>query len=91
MKPTKLPAKAQLVMFVSHMLFPVVMAPAFLPSGAQLMWDYFGAPAFPIGLALGIAMFAAAAAAYYFSLEPLASLLERREKKILDTLGTDVE
>ncbi|HMJ90881.1 MAG TPA: hypothetical protein VK530_13755, partial [Candidatus Acidoferrum sp.] len=91
MKPTKMPAKAMLMMFLTHMLFPVVMLPAFIPQLAQLLWDLGKLPPVPIGLLLSLIFAAAAAAGYWFSLEPLGRLLQQHEQKILDVLGTEVE
>jgi hypothetical protein len=91
MKPTKMPAKAMLVMFLTHMLFPVVMAPAFVPPLAQLLWRVFKLPSVPIGLLLSLAFAAAAVAGYGFSLGPLGRLLQQREQKILDVLASEVE
>jgi ABC-2 type transport system permease protein len=91
MKPTKLPAKVQLVMFATHLLFPVVMIPAFIPSIAQAVWDYAGWTPIPINLILSVLLAAGAGIAYWMSLEPFARLLQQREQQILEVLGSDVE
>jgi ABC-2 type transport system permease protein len=91
MKPTKMPAKAMLMMFLTHMLFPIVMAPAFMPPLAQLLWNLAKLPPVPIGLLLSLICAAAAAVGYWFSLAPLGRLLQQREQKILDVLASEVE
>lgn len=91
MKPTKMPAKAMLLMFLTHLMFPMVMAPAFIPSVAQLLWDLGKLPPVPIGLFLALLCAGAAAAGYWFTLRPLGRLLQKREHNILEALAADVE
>jgi len=91
MKPTKMPAKAQLALFFSHMLFPLVMAPAAVPTLAQFLWDLAGWPHLPVNLLLAAAFAAGAAVGYWKSLGPLSRLLQRRESVMLDTIGVEIE
>jgi ABC-2 type transport system permease protein len=91
MKPTKMPAKAALMMFVTHMFFPFVMLPAFAPPVAQLLWNMGKLPPVPVGLILSVGLATAAGAAYWLSLGPFGRLLQERELKILEVLASDVE
>jgi hypothetical protein len=92
MKATKLPAKTLLMTFLCMVLFPLLVAPAFVPPLAQLLWQLAGGPAFlPLNLLLSIALATLVAVAYWHSLAPLGRLLHRREIEILGVVTTDVE
>jgi ABC-2 type transport system permease protein len=91
-KPTKMPAVRMLVVFFSHALFPVVIAPVFIPPLAELLCQVGGwSRAVPVNLLLSIALAALAAWAYWRSLGPLGRLLQQREKNILDAVTAEVE
>ena len=92
MKPTKMPALAMLVMILCQMLFPMAIAPAFVPPLLELIWNKAGWPAgVPVSFLLSAALAAVAALAYHKSLPPLGRLLQRRETKILSMVSVEVE
>jgi hypothetical protein len=91
-KPTKMTAKAILLMIGCHLLFPLVMLPVALPPLIELLWVMGGGPsAVPVSLLLSILLSAIAALLYWKSLDPLGALLRRREIQILDTVSAAVE
>ncbi len=92
LKPTKMPGLAMLVMMLCQMLFPVAMAPAFVPPLAELVWRQAGWPdGVPVNLILSVALAALALFAYWQTLGPLGRLLQRRETKILGVVTVEVE
>jgi ABC-type multidrug transport system permease subunit len=92
MKPTKMPGLAMLVMILCQMLFPVAMAPAFVPPLAGLLWRLAGWPdVVPVNLILSFLLAALVAFAYWQTLGPLGRLLQRRETKILGVVTVEVE
>ena len=92
LKPTKMPGLAMLMMFFSHMLFPVAMMPVFVPPLAQLLWRLAGWPgAVPVNLLFSAAFAAMAVVGYWQTLGPLGRLLQRREAKILGVVTVEVE
>jgi hypothetical protein len=92
MKATKLPAKTLIMTFLCMVLFPVLIAPAFVPPLAEFLWQLAGGPAFlPLNLLLSMVLAALVALVYWHSLAPLGSLLSRRELEILGVVTTDVE
>lgn len=92
MKPTKMPGLVMLTMVLCHMLFPVVMVPAFVPALAELLWQLGGWPeAVPVNLLLSLLLVALTAVAYWRALAPLGRLLNRRETKILSVVTVEVE
>ena len=89
MKPTKMPT---LAMIFAQFLIPVALAPAFLPPAAELLWSTAGWPSWvPVSFALSALLAASTAALYWFTLPPLARLLQRREMKMLELLSVEVE
>lgn len=92
MKPTKMPGLAMLVMMLCQMLFPIAMAPAFVPALAGLLWQRAGWPEMvPVNFVLSVLLAALAAVAYWQTLGPLGRLLQRRETKILGVVTVEVE
>jgi ABC-2 type transport system permease protein len=92
LKPTKMPALAMLVMFLSHMLFPLVMTPVFVSPLAELLWRQAGLPAaVPVNFIFSVLLAALAAILYWQTLAPLGRLLYRRETKILSVVTVEVE
>jgi hypothetical protein len=92
MKPTKMPTMAMLVMIFAQMLIPIALAPAFLPPAAELLWATAGWPSWvPVSLVLSVVIASGAGALYWFTLAPLARLLQRREMKMLELLSVEVE
>jgi hypothetical protein len=92
MKPTKMPGLAMLVLMVCHLLFPLAMAPVFVPPLAEFLWQMAGGPnAVPVNLILSVALVALTALAYWQALGPLGRLLQRRETSILAVVTVEVE
>lgn len=92
MKPTKMPAGKMIMMILFNLLFPLALMPAMLPPLAEIIWRQMDMPsAVPINLLLSIGLAAAAALAYWRSLEPLGRLLHRRETLVLDVVAAEVE
>jgi hypothetical protein len=92
LKPTKLPGLAMLVLMLCHILFPVAMAPVFVPPLAELLWRSAGWPrVVPVNLILSIALAGLTAIAYWQTLGPLGRLLRRRETRILGVVTVEVE
>jgi hypothetical protein len=92
MKPTKMPGLAMLVLMLCHLLFPVAMAPVFVPPLAELVWQKVGWPgAVPVNLILSVVLVALTALAYWQTLVPLGQLLQRRETKILGIVTVEVD
>jgi ABC-2 type transport system permease protein len=92
LKPTKMPGLAMLVMFLCHILFPVVMTPVFVAPLAELLWRQAGLPAaVPVNFIFSVLLAAVAAILYWQTLAPLGRLLSRRETKILSVVTVEVE
>lgn len=92
MKPTKMPGGAMLVLLLCHLLFPLAMAPVFVPPLAELLWRTAGwSRLVPVSLALSAALAAVMAFVYWQTLEPMGRLLQRRETKILAIVSVEVE
>jgi hypothetical protein len=92
LKPTKMPGKTKAMLIVSHMCFPLLTIPLFIPPGLAFVASQLGGwPAAPVNLGCSIVLAAAAAWLYWLSLEGLAGLLQRREKDILQVVTTEVE
>ncbi len=92
LKPTKAPAKMMALVFVSHLLFPVVMAPIFLPPALGLLAESMGwLPGGPVNLILSWLWLVGMAFLYRWSLAPLGRLLQRREQAILQAVTQEVE
>jgi ABC-2 type transport system permease protein len=92
LKPTKMPGLAMLVMMLCHMLFPIAMAPVFVPPLADMLWAAAGwSKAVPVNLIVSVTLAALAALAYWQALGPLGRLLQRRETRILAVVTVEVE
>lgn len=92
MKPTKMPGLAMLLLMVCHLLFPIAMAPVFVPPAAEFLWRMAGWPeAVPVNLIFSIGLAGLMALAYWQALAPLGRLLQRRETKILGIVTVEVE
>ena len=82
-----------LLIAVSQMLlFPLVMAPVFLPAGLELLgkaFDWF--PGAMLALVCTSLLAAFSAFLYWLTLEPLGRLLQWREQKILEVVTQEVE
>lgn len=92
LKPTKAPAKMMALIFVSHLLFPIAMAPIFIPPALGLLSASLGwLPSGPVNLLLSLLWLVVIAFLYRLSLENLGQLLQRREQKILQAVTQEVE
>ena len=92
LKPTKAPAKMMALVFVSHLLFPVVMAPIFLPPALGLLSESMGwLPGGPVNLIFSLLWLVGMVFLYRWSLAPLGRLLQRREQAILQAVTQEVE
>jgi hypothetical protein len=92
LKPTKTPGTRIVALVASQLLFPLVLAPAFMPALAGLLWSEAGLVSGElVSLLLSVALAALAAVAYRKALGPLGSLVQRRETKILSAVTSDVE
>lgn len=92
MKPTKTNATTTFLIIVSHMTFPLVMAPVFLMPALGALFSWAGwAPAGLVNLAGSAILLAVVAVCYRFSLPALGNVLERRERAILDIVAREVE
>ena len=92
LKPTKTSTKTGILIFVSRMFFPMLMAPIFFPPAMGLLWSSVGwLAAAPVNLFCSAALFALLAFFYRLSLGPLGELLQRREKQILEVVTKEIE
>jgi len=92
LKPTKLTPLMIATIVVSQMLFPLYVAPIFVPVGLGAVCTHFGwLPGGLVNLVLSLLLVAASAAIYKFTLGPLGRLLERREQRILQIVTKEVE
>jgi len=92
LKPTKSTTKTTILIIVSRLFFPIVMAPIFFPPAIGLLFSSVGwLPAAPVNFLFSAALFALLALFYRLSLDPLGELLQRREKEILQVVTKEVE
>jgi hypothetical protein len=87
-----MPALAQILLVLSHMLLPVIMLPAFAPPALQLVWRRLALPAVvPVNLVASLAVAALAGVVYWRALGPLGRLLHRRETAIMRAVTVEQE
>jgi ABC-2 type transport system permease protein len=92
LKPTKSSTKTTILIIVSGMFFPMLIAPIFFPPAMGLLFSGLGwLPAAPVNLFFSAALLAMLALFYWLSLNPLGDLLQRREKEILQIVTKEVE
>ena len=92
LKPTKTSTKTSLLIFVSRLLFPMVMSPIFLPAAMGLLCSHVGwLPAGPTNFLLSAVLLGLLIFFYRLSLTPLGNLLQKREKEILQVVTQEVE
>lgn len=92
LKPTKTSTKTGILIFVSRMFFPMLMAPIFFPPAMGLLFSSVGwLPAAPVNLFCSVALFALLALFYRLSLPPVGELMQRREKEILQVVTKEIE
>jgi hypothetical protein len=92
LKPTKTDMTTTLLLFVTHLLFPLAMAPIFLPAGRGLLCGQMNwLPGGAVTLFGALVLAALSALFYWQTLEPLGRLLQQREQKILQVVTREVE
>ncbi|UCG58561.1 MAG: hypothetical protein JSU70_03430 [Phycisphaerales bacterium] len=92
LKRTKSSTKTSILIFVSRMFFPMVIAPIFFPPAMGLLWSSVRwLPAAPVNLFFSVALLAALVVFYRLSLSNLGRLMQRREKEILEVVTQEVE
>jgi hypothetical protein len=92
MKPTKMPARAILLLVVAQLTVPLFLSPALIPPAAGFAVErLWGASASLVNLLLSLVLAALAVLAYWRLLGPIGRLLHRRETTILQTVSVDVE
>ena len=92
LKPTKLKALTQLLIFLTHLFFPLAMLPVFAPAGVGLLGDALWSLPFALTTTACAALLAMVAALVYWqTLAPIGRLLQHREKAILQVVTHEVE
>ncbi len=92
LKPTKSSTKTTLLIFVSHLLFPVAMIPVLIPPALGLMSGKWGwCPAAPVNALFSLLLAVFMVLIYRSSLRGLGDLLQRREMDILQIVTREVE
>ncbi|MBL9169723.1 MAG: hypothetical protein JNN07_18425 [Verrucomicrobiales bacterium] len=92
LKPTKNPPKVVLLMFVSHLLFPILSLPVIIPPAVEFLAHRAGwAEHVPLNLLLSGFSLVCTGLVYFGSLEGLGAWLQRREKDMLATLTQEIE
>ncbi len=92
LKPSKPPPKTVVLILLTHLLFPLMMAPGFVPPALGLACGrWFAWNAAYVDLAASLLLLAATVGLYALCLRPLGGFLERREKDILLVVAQEVE
>jgi hypothetical protein len=92
LKATKTDMTTKALLFVVHLLFPMAMAPVFLPAALGALCGRFDwLPAGPVSLACAVLLAILSGVLYWQTLEPLGRLLQRREQTILQVVTQEVE
>jgi hypothetical protein len=92
LKRTKTGKQISLMLFLIHLLYPIVMAPIFLPALAEAVLRPFGLlPGVPICLLLSILLLGLTVLLYGTLLQKQGDQLHRREQHILETVTREVE
>ena len=92
LKPTKMPGTTKLVIFVTHMLFPLAMIPIFIPAVLGVLCQTQGwFPATPVTVMFSALLAGLSIILYRASLKSLGSLLQRREQTVLQVVTREVE
>lgn len=92
LKPTKASTKTTLLVFVSHLLFPIAMIPVLIPPALGLISGKWGwCPAAPVNALFSLLLAVFMVLIYRSSLRSLGDLLQRREKDILQIVTREVE
>lgn len=92
LKPTKMSGTTRLMIFLIHLLVPLVMVPIFVPAGLGLLFDQLGwLPGSVVTVPCALLIVVLAAVLYWETLGPLGRLLQRREQAILQVVTQEVE
>ena len=92
LKPTKTCMTTTLLIALSHMLFPAVVAPVFLAPLCGMLFSSVGwLPAGPTTLLFSAIELVLAAVLYRATLPHLGNLLQQREQRILEAVTQEVE
>jgi hypothetical protein len=92
LKPTKMPGLAMLMLVLSQMMFPLAMAPMFLPPLAGFLAERLGGPpAAVVNVLLSAVLAVVMGFVYWKTLGPLGRLLHQRETRILEVVTANVE
>ena len=84
LKPSKQSWRIQLLMLLVHFLFPLAIAPVFIPPVVGLVAQrWAGLPAGLVNFLTALVLFGGFALVYWVTLCPLGRLLQRRETRIL--------
>jgi ABC-2 type transport system permease protein len=92
MKAARPPAKTFILIFVTQLLFPVLVFPIFIPPLLGLLCEKMGwLSAAPVDALLSLLLLAMAVLLYRISLDSLGRFLEKREQKILLVVSHEAE
>ncbi len=92
LKPSKQSWRTQLLLMLVHFLFPLAVAPVFIPPLLGLAAQkWTNLPAGLVNLLLALVLAAVFAVIYWFTLGPLGRLLQRRETHILRAVTEEAE
>jgi ABC-2 type transport system permease protein len=92
LKPTKTRMTTTVLIALSHMFFPVVVAPVFLAPLCGFLFSSVGwLPAGPTTLLFSAIELVVAAVLYRATLPHLGTLLQQREQRILEAVTQEVE
>ncbi|HLA85342.1 MAG TPA: hypothetical protein VJL29_11155 [Thermoguttaceae bacterium] len=92
LKPTKTTTVTSLLIVLTHMAFIMAMLPMALPAAVGTWIETSGGiPAAVAGPTCALALTVLSAAFYWWTLEPLGRLLQRRERAILGAVTREVE
>ena len=92
LKPSKQSWRIQLLMMLVHILFPLVVAPVFIPpllGLAAQRWTHL--PAGLVNFFTALVLVGGCAVVYWVTLAPLGRLLQRRETQILRAVTEEAE
>jgi hypothetical protein len=91
LKPTKQSWQTVLVMLAVHMLFPLAIAPVFIPPALGMAARFMDWPAAPVQLLAALGLAGVFGAVYWVTLRPLGRMLQRRETNILRAVTEALE
>jgi ABC-2 type transport system permease protein len=92
LKPTKTNFTTNLLVFVTHLSFPLVLLPVVVPVGLGLLAGSLDLlPAAAVTLVGAVVVAGVAGGLYWWTLEPLGNLLQQREQRILEVVTREVE